>query len=46
MVLPDDIDAVAKPVLRHRIRTNFMAETEGITPETIIDELIATTKMD
>jgi MoxR-like ATPase len=35
----EDIRAVAVPVLRHRIVTNFNAEAEGIKPETIIQRL-------
>ena len=38
----DDIRAVAHPVLRHRILTNFNAEAEGIKPDWIIDRLIDT----
>ena len=37
----DDIQAVAYPVLRHRIITNFNAEAEGVTSDTIIKNLIA-----
>ncbi len=36
----DDIRKVAHPVLRHRILTNFAAEAEGITSDTIIDRLL------
>ena len=36
----DDIRAVAKPVLRHRIITNFNAEAEGIKSDQIVDRLI------
>ena len=36
----DDIKAVAKPVLRHRILTNFNAEADGITSLDIIDRLL------
>ena len=32
----DDVRAVAFPVLRHRIMTNFNAEAEGIKPDEII----------
>jgi MoxR-like ATPase len=35
----EDIRAVAIPVLRHRILTNFNAEAEGIKPEEIIRRL-------
>jgi MoxR-like ATPase len=37
----EDVRAIAKPVLRHRIFTNFNADAEGITPEKIVDMLIA-----
>jgi MoxR-like ATPase len=36
-----DIESVAKPVLRHRLVTNFNADAEGYSPDRIIDELIA-----
>jgi MoxR-like ATPase len=36
----DDIKAVAKPVLRHRILTNFNAEADGTTSLDIIDRLL------
>jgi MoxR-like ATPase len=39
-VSPDDIRRVAYPVLRHRILPNFAAEAEGITSETIIEEVL------
>jgi MoxR-like ATPase len=35
----EDIRAVAPPVLRHRIITNFNAEAEGIKPDDIIQRL-------
>ena len=38
----DDIKAVAVPVLRHRIVTNFNAEAEGISPTEIINTIINT----
>jgi MoxR-like ATPase len=31
---------MARPVLRHRIVLNFAAESEGITPDRVIDRLI------
>jgi MoxR-like ATPase len=40
----DDINNVAKPVLRHRIITNFTAEADGVSKEDILDQLIALTK--
>jgi MoxR-like ATPase len=36
----DDIAAVSHPVLRHRLITNFTAEAEGITTDTITDRLL------
>jgi MoxR-like ATPase len=38
-VSTDDVRAVATPVLRHRIITNFNAEAEGITSDEIIRRL-------
>jgi len=38
-----DIKRVAAPVLRHRIITNFNADSEGITPDKIVEKLIETT---
>ncbi len=35
-----DVQAMIKPVLRHRIIPNFNAETEGISKDSILDELI------
>jgi MoxR-like ATPase len=37
----DDIRAMAHPVMRHRVLTNFRAESEGVSTDTIIDELLA-----
>jgi MoxR-like ATPase len=37
----DDVRAVAKPVLRHRLFTNFNAAAEGIGPDQVIDKLLA-----
>ncbi len=37
----DDIRALAKPVLRHRILLNYRAEAEGITVDHVIDRLLA-----
>ncbi|SIO60889.1 MoxR-like ATPase [Singulisphaera sp. GP187] len=40
----DDIRRVAIPVLRHRISTNFQAQAEGQTTESLIRKLIAEVK--
>ena len=37
----DDIRAVAHPVLRHRLITNFNAEADGVRADEIIDRLLA-----
>lgn len=42
-VSTDDVAALAKPVLRHRIVTNFSAESEGISPDRVIDKLVEET---
>ena len=39
-VSTEDVRAVAGPVLRHRIITNFNAEAEGVTPDDIVRRLI------
>jgi MoxR-like ATPase len=39
-VSTDDIKAVAHPVLRHRVITNFSAESAGITPDKVVDRLL------
>ncbi len=44
-VSAEDIQAVAYPVLRHRILTNFSAEAEGVTSEGIIRRLIEETEV-
>ena len=40
-VLPDDVKAVAHPVLRHRLRTTYEADAQGIDPDELIDRLLA-----
>ncbi|MDZ7933601.1 MAG: MoxR family ATPase [Emticicia sp.] len=39
-VLPEDIEALAYPILRHRISLNFRAEAEGITTDDVIKDLL------
>jgi MoxR-like ATPase len=36
----EDIRALAHPVLRHRILTNFHAQSEGVTTDAIVDQLL------
>jgi MoxR-like ATPase len=40
----EDVRALARPVLRHRVLPNFTAESEGITSVKLVDQLIATVK--
>ncbi|GAC1463393.1 MAG: MoxR family ATPase [Isosphaeraceae bacterium] len=42
----EDIRAVAGPVLRHRIVTNFNAEAEGLKPDDIVTRLIKSVPVD
>jgi len=36
----DDVRALVKPALRHRILLNFEAEAEGVTTDRVLDELV------
>jgi len=38
---PEHVKAVAKPVLRHRLLTNFNAEADQVTTDDIVDGLLA-----
>ena len=42
-VSTEDIQALAKPALRHRLVINFAAESEGVTTDHVIDKLIEVT---
>ncbi len=39
-VAVEDVKAVARPVLRHRIITNYAADAEGLGPDQIITQLL------
>ena len=39
-VIPDDVRAMAKDVLRHRLGISYEAEAENVTPEEIIDNIL------
>ena len=41
-VATEDVKAVAHPVLRHRILTNFSAEAEGVTSDVVVTRLLET----
>ncbi len=40
-VLPDDVQEMARDVLRHRLILTYQAEAEDVTPELILDRLLA-----
>lgn len=40
VVRREDIEAVAAPALRHRIKLNFQAEADGVTVDNIIEQVI------
>ncbi len=40
VVALDDIEAVALPVLRHRVLLNFQAEADGVAPDAIVRRLL------
>ena len=42
-VATEDIAALARPVLRHRMVVNFAAQSDGVTSDDIIDRLIEVT---
>ncbi|MEE9577721.1 MAG: MoxR family ATPase [Gemmatimonadota bacterium] len=41
-VLPEDVQQVARDVLRHRVILTFQAEAEQISPEVVLDRLLET----
>ncbi len=41
-VTPDDVKAVARPALRHRVRLRHEAELEGVTADSVLESLLAT----
>ncbi len=41
-VIPDDIKAIAKDVMRHRIGLTYEAEAENVTTENLIDDILRT----
>ena len=40
-VSPDDVQAVAADILRHRLILSFEAEANGVTPDQVIEELLS-----
>ena len=41
----EDIRALAHPVLRHRVLTNFHAQSEGVTSDALVDRLLEAVPM-
>jgi len=44
-VIPEDVEAIAKPVLNHRILLNFKAEAENISSDSVIEALFKKIKL-
>jgi MoxR-like ATPase len=44
-VVPDDIKAVAKPVLRHRLVLKPGAEVDGYRPDDVLDDILGRTEV-
>ncbi len=42
-VIPDDIKALAHPILVHRLVLNTDAEISGIDPESVVDDILSST---
>jgi MoxR-like ATPase len=42
-VSTEDIQALAQPVLRHRIVVNFAAQSDGVSPDDVIQRIVAIT---
>jgi MoxR-like ATPase len=42
-VAVEDIQALAKPVLRHRLVVNFAAESDGVTSDQLVERLLKST---
>jgi MoxR-like ATPase len=40
-IVTEDIREVAKPVLRHRIILNYAAISEGVTPDKVVEKIVA-----
>jgi MoxR-like ATPase len=39
-VTPEDVQAIAPDVLRHRVMLSYEAEADGITPDRVVEELL------
>jgi len=41
-VTPDDVKALARPTLRHRMQVRPEAELEGVSPDGVLETVLAT----
>ena len=41
-VVPEDVQTIARDVLRHRLVLTFQAEAEGVDAESILDRVLET----
>jgi MoxR-like ATPase len=41
----EDVRALAHPILRHRVLTNFHAQSEGVTSDALVDKLLESVPM-
>ena len=41
-VTPDDVKALARPALRHRVELRPEAELEGVTPDAVLEGVLGT----
>jgi MoxR-like ATPase len=39
-VMPEHVKAIALPVMRHRMITNFNAEADGVTSDSVVQALL------
>jgi MoxR-like ATPase len=42
VVSTEDIKALAAPALRHRLIMNFESHAEGVTPDSVVANIVAT----
>jgi MoxR-like ATPase len=40
-VIPDDVKALVRPALRHRVQLHPEAELEGVTPDGVLDRVLS-----
>jgi MoxR-like ATPase len=41
-VIPDDVKAMARPCLRHRVQVRPEAELEGVNADAVLESVLAT----